>query len=421
MRLAELLVLQDEETIHHLVLQHLGAAETYSKAEACLELEGVIRSPKHVRAAVYNLRPPGFLILEALLENQDHALPLSGLREWALGEMSRVSGLVSDGQAACGEHATLYRRMLLEAWRSDAHLDASEISLLGVLRREVELRNVDHFLLEHHGELSELWNHDHTFLRVMTGIRSAGLALVRESHLVVGEDLVPLLHNILGLEASSPARRRLFERLAAQTMTTALGDAGLRQAGSKEDKLQRLVDGYVQPSAVLLGLALPELRDLCRELELNVSGAKDDLAARIVRHFATGADQKPPAPEPPPPPHENRLLGPEAFAALFQGLRGQDLTDILTGIGSGRVTGSKETLIRLVVESRFCEQTLLLELDAKQLERLVSRLRLKTSGPKREVIQRVVSWYAAATPEAMVAAGDNDAWPEASFAEGRGL
>src|SRR5207344_256773 len=77
MRLAELLSSLDDETVDRLSHHHLGVNEIGTRMTICANLENALRSPKHVRDAIYNLQPPSFLILEWLLDADEHTVPLT--------------------------------------------------------------------------------------------------------------------------------------------------------------------------------------------------------------------------------------------------------------------------------------------------------------------------------------------------------
>lgn len=287
----------------------------------------------------------------------------------------------------------LYRRILVEARRSDLHLDPSETAILAVLRRELGIHQVEHFLIEHHADLQPFWNEEHGFLRAMQLMRTGGLTFAVDGRLVLPEDVVAIVRQTVGLEMKTEARRRLLARISGQDATEILQDAGLKSTGSKEEKLLRIFDNYLPPSVVLDALGIVQLRDLCRDLGIAVSGAKDELSERVLRHFATDGDIAPPKPEAPPPEPEQRVLSPERFELLFQALRQQDLSDILAGIGSSRITGAKEHLVKLVRESRFSELTLLTELGLKQLEYALVKQHLKAAGNKQERAARLVQHF----------------------------
>jgi len=408
MRLIDLLTNLDDDTLERLAHPRLAVGETGSRAVTCINLESAIRSPKHVRETVLNLQPPAFELLQRLLDADDHQVPHAGLREVVQADTMRLAEMVTTQQILGGERESavrLYRKMLTEARRSDLELDPSEAALLGVLRHELALRQVEHFLIEHHADLQAFWNTDHAFLDVTTGLRTSGLVFVLEGSFVLPDDIVPLLRQILGLEMSTGARRRLFERFSGQDLAAALGASRLRTSGTREEKCLRLLENYVQPSEVLSVLSLATLRDLCRDLSLPVGGAKDDLADRVLLHFAQNHDIRPEAPPPPPPPPEPRVLDPAQFDALFSSLRLQDLSDILAGIGSRRITGAKDHLVGLLRDSRFAEISLLMELDSRQLEAALDRNRLRTTGAKRDRAQRLVDDFATKSASPPLAPG----------------
>lgn len=410
MRVLELLSALDDETLERLAHQHLGVQDE-PRPVRCLNLESELRSAKHIRDTIYNLQPPAFWILEALLDAEGHSLALSGLRERAMeGTLSTAARVTEGIIAARFELMQLYRRVFAEARRSDMLLDASETALLAVLRRELSMHQVEHFLLEHHRDLQQFWNEEHAFLRTMERMRIGGLAFAVEGRLVLPDDFVAIVRQVLGLEMSTDARRRLLGRVAGQDAGEVLQAMGLKASGSKEEKLHRIFDNYIPPSTTLATLGIGQLRDLCRDLTIAVSGSKDELIERVVSHFAADRDIVPPTAELVPPPPEPRLLSATRFDALFLSLRQQDLSDILAGIGSSRLTGAKEQLFGLIKESRFSETSLLMELGLKQLEHALSRHHVKTGGTKREKVQRLLE-RAATEPDPHGASGPHERPP----------
>ena len=391
MRLLETLTNLDDHALFELRDEHLGTDATESRSDVCLNLERELRSPNHVRSTVFNLQPPGFCLLNELLEAPNHELQLGSLRERIMEESAMLAARVSAGDlAAGGRPHEIYRKVFIEARRSDLELDPSEIKLLAILRPELGLRTVEHFLMEHHSDFHAFWKTDHAFLDVLRSLRGRGLAFVVEGMLMLPHDLVPSVRQFLGLESTAASRRRLFERLTNEDLRNALERANLKLSGAKEERLQRLVDHYVQAREVLDVVSLQALKDLCRDISLSVSGSKDEVIDRVSQHFAMGWDLRAPEPPAPPPPPEERVLSPEAFDAFFSSLRGEDLGDILTGIESSRVTGSKETRVTLLKESRFSETSLLLHLDAKQLDAILTKRRMKLGGAKRDRIARLI-------------------------------
>jgi hypothetical protein len=389
-RVIALLSALDEETLERLAHQHLGV-EDEPRATRCLNLESELRSAKHLRDSIYNLQPPAFSILQSLLDSADKAVSLAGLRERAVSETIAIAERVTNGGLAARlELSQLYRRVLAEARRSDLTLDASETALLAVLRHELGMYQVEHFLLEHHSDLHQFWNEEHAFLRAMERMRLAGLAFAVAGKLVLPDDFVPIVRQVLGLEMSTDARRRVVERISGQDAGEILQRAQLRASGSKEERRQRLHENFVPPSSMLGALGIGQLRDLCRDLSIAVSGSKDELVERAVAHFAADRDVATPEVEAPLPAPETKVLSEAQFDVLFSSLRQQDLSDILAAVGSSRLTGTKEQLLRLLRDSRFSEASLLMELSLKQLEHALSKHRLRTAGSKRDKVERLL-------------------------------
>lgn len=407
MRLLELLHGLDPDNLERLSEAHLGYFEDSARPRLCLDLESELKGPKHVRDTIFNLRPPGFRVLVEMLETPGYSVSLQGLKERSMEATRALSEAVTAGAVAAKDGVDLYRRVLAEAWRSDLALDGSELALLRVLRQELKIRTVEHFLVEHHRDMGPFWDTDHAFLDAMTGLRSGGLAFAVEGSLVLPEDLAPMVRQVLGLEATRAACHRLFDRVNGSVLGGVAQELGLRASGSKEERVNRLLDNYVQPSEVLERLPGTDLRDMCRALDLPVSGSKDEVVERLRKTFATDADIKRAEAPPPPPPPEARVLTRERFESLLRSLRAGELSDVLDGIGSRRVTGVKERLIQLILESPFSEHTLLSELGAKQLDATLARLGLRVGGSKRDRIDRLTLFFAEAS-DAEVAGSGSD-------------
>ena len=396
MRLAALLAELPHDELERLAAEHLGQDENVSRTALCATLEGVLRSYSFVRKFVCDRFPPTFSILEALLDADGWSLPAQTFRE-IITERTRVLvQRVADGDLVGRDSGLrLYRRVLVEARRNDLVLDASETAILGVLRRELDIRPIEHFFLEHHQDFHEVWANDDAFLTEMNALRSCGLVFGHEGHVLLAEEVVPLVRQTLGLEMPSANRRRALSLLSGGELAEVLGAHGLKTSGSRDERLERVLANYVQPSEALRLLSLHSLRESCRRLELVSSGAKDDLVDRLVDHFLHDTDirtEAEPTPQSTPEP-EPRVLDPHRLRAMFVALRGDDLTDILAGIESSRITGAKETKLTLVMGSPYSEITLLETLSNRALEETLSRLHLKTAGSKRERVDRLVEYF----------------------------
>jgi hypothetical protein len=412
MKLADLLSGLGAEELERLTHEHVRTDEPLSRHATLNMIEGGLRSFRFVQEFISNRQPPTFAILLLLLEAPGHALPTSGFREKVVEETQRIADLVSRGEIlGRDDQLRLYRRVLSEARRNDLVLDPSESAVLGVLRRELGIAQVEHFLIEHHAEIQEFWNKDHAFLHEVNALRSGGLVFVHDGATMLAEDLAPLVRRVVGLDMDRAAARRFFARLGGQELYDALLAIQVKTSGAKDDRIERLIQHMVQPRAVARQLGLAMLRDLCRDTGANVSGAKDELADRLVQHFATGRDLTPDEP-PPPPVVEERVLDQRHFGLLFESLRGAELGDILQAFPELRQSGTKEVRVATLWEAKRSEETLLGVLRNRDLEAILERLGMRLSGSKSERIGRIVHHFANASPENTSGAVDHSAAAE---------
>jgi hypothetical protein len=393
MKLADLLGTLENEELERLAHEHVRSDDHLSRPAMLNVIEGVLRSYRFIQDFLGNRQPPSFSILLLLLDAPECALPTAGFRDAVMSHTQQLAESVSTGEiVGRGDQLRLYRCVLREARRNDLVLDSSESAILGVLRRELGIAQVEHYLVEHHRDFHEFWKKDHAFIHEINALRSGGIVFARDGMTMLAEDTAALVRQVLGMEMPRPNARRLFSRLTGQDLYEALARIDAKTSGSKDERVERVLQHMVQPSTVLRQLDLGTLKDLCRDANANVSGSKDEVIDRLVRQFATGADQR--AEEAPPPPiSEPRALDEGRFTRLFENLRGAVLGDILCGFPELRQSGSKEVRVATLWAAQRSEETLLGMLTNRDLEGVLVRLGLKTSGSKGERIARIVDHF----------------------------
>lgn len=402
MRLADLLTETSLDDLDRLAHEHARAEEHLPRPDLLQTIEGVLRSHRFLQEYFLNRQPPTFSILVLLLDSEDYSLPAAGFRDAVLAETDRLCQAVEKGELLDrDDQLRVYRRVLYQARSNDMVIDVSEASILGVLRQELEIAQVEHFLLEHHPDLREFWRQNEAFARELHALRSAGIVYVREGKTLLPEDLVRSIRQVLGIDMSRPSARRLYGYLTHHDLHEALAAVRAPTSGSKEEKIDRLVARMVQPRVVLRvrGIGLERLREVCKEIGAAVSGSKDEVVDRILAHVAAGRDILR-EPEPAPPIQDDRSLSEERFRLLFSRLRGHELATILAQFDLRR-WGTKEQQIRTLWDSHRAETTLLNALSSTDLEVLLKRLDLKTRGSKLERAQRAIEYFASASEEAL--------------------
>lgn len=394
MRLLELLSALDADEVDRIAHAHGVFEEGMTREDILLAVESLLRSHRFVQDFIFNRQPPTFALMLLLLDAEQFSLPTNGFRDAVLAELNAMLNGVNSGTILRRQdQLKLYRRVLYQARSNDLHLDSSEAAILGVLRQELEIDQAEHFLVEHHEDFRVFWQQDEAFVRELHALRSAGLLFVADSMTVLAEDLVPVIRQVLGLDMSRWAARRLFNQLTGSELQESLSQLGAPTSGSKDEKVERLVAHLARPRSVLRGVGLETLRDICRASGAPVSGVKEHLIDRIVSRVASGRDIEK-APEPPViEVREERALDEQRFALLFDSLRGHELGEMLAEFDLRR-WGGKEVQIATAWNSHRSETTLLNVLSSGELESLLRRLELKTSGSKSERISRLIQHFA---------------------------
>jgi hypothetical protein len=395
MRLSDLLAETDQNALERLALEHARTDEHLSRAHLLATIEGVLRSHRFLQEFLLNRQPPTFAIITLLLDAAEHALPMHGFKETVLAETARLCRVVDSREIlARDDQLRVYRKVLYQARSNDRQIEVAEAAILGVLRQELGIAQVEHFLIEHHAELREFWQQDEAFERELNSLRSAGLVYVRDGRTLLPDDLTQVIRHVLGVDMPASSARRLYGYLSNQELYEALAATEAPTSGSKDERIERLVAHMTQPREILRlrSIGMERLREVCRDIGAKVSGSKEDVVDRIVAHVAAGRDVLR-EPEPPPPVKEPRRLDEERFAFLFARLRGHELALILGALELRR-WGTKELQIRILWEAHRSEETLLNALSSADLEVFLRRMDLKTSGSKADRIDRAIDHFA---------------------------
>ncbi len=392
MRLSTLLAQLPPDDLERMTAEHLRGDVRGNHAELCHVLEGILRSYAFVQRFVIDRQPPAFALLVALLEADGHRVVATELRDRAAQETARIVASIESGAILQRDDGLrVYRRVLAEARRNGRDLDEHEAAMLAVLRTELSVRLVEHYLIGHHPDLMSYWNTDHAFLHEVNAMRSVGLLYAHEGAVVLAEDVAPMVRQALDVELSRNDARRMYATLGNGELGTALEKQGLRSAGNKDVRIDRLLENWVAPRDVLGSLDGAELRERVKDLELKSSGLKQELIERLLAHYGNDRDLVVAEPAPPPP-AEPKTLPRERFDVLFGRMSGHELSELLREIDATRITGSKVQKIGILWASPLAESTLLTRVPSRTLEGLLDALRLRITGTKAERTARLIEW-----------------------------
>ena len=400
MQLPELLALVDEDGLRQLAARCLPGTTTEPLALLRSEVENRLRQDDYVESVVSARRPPVLALLVELLAADGLRSRIDTLDERATQRAAQWRQAVTWGELLPRDTShELYRNVLRGAWSNDLQLDASEISLLGILRHELRLTRTEHFLLGFHDSIAHLWEHAHDLRDLLRVLQGHGLIWVVGDEALLAEEMEAPIRRSTGVELDEAEYLRLLDRLNATVLRDVLGHAGLSRSGSKGDLAQRVVGNFLLPSTVLdsAEVSRNDLVDLARNLGLPTSGRKEELIGRIVTCFRTGTDLSAGTVVEVEAPVEPKVLDESAFSALFRPLSNVELHGLLNRLGLP-LSGTKEVRIGYLWASRFSESTLLGALKGDVLRGICDEHGVPRGGKRADQVERLLASLVARRP-----------------------
>jgi hypothetical protein len=240
------------------------------------------------------------------------------------------------------------------------------------------------------------WDASEAYENARNHLLARGLVLLINEQYVLPDEVRVQVRRYWDMELHDADYRRLLDELTGEDLRLILEKAGLRLSGSKAGRIDRIVEGLVAPSFALDCLHIHQLRDLSRERRLPVALTKAELIAQLIDYFdrpdgreeaggrvdasAVSGTQI----------SGKRELPDDAFRRLFMKFSGHDLYEMLGAAQLPRA-GAKAERVERLLDSGFDERWLMRRLRGRELRRVCEKLGLKTSGPKDELIDRLLA------------------------------
>lgn len=361
------------------------------------DISAALGSFSYVADVLAASRPPTYAFLKLLMESVNGTMPVEGFAEAVNARTDATTEWVTAGEDLPPDRDyKLYRDMLAAAWQSEAHVDQSEARLLAALRDALGLTMREHLLLEHHAEVRPAWDAAEAYENARNHLLARGLVLLINEQYVLPDEVRVQVRRYWGMELHDADYRRLLEELTGEDLRLILEKAGLRLSGSKSARIDRVVEGLVAPSFALDCLHIDQLRDLSRERRLPVALAKVELIVQLINYFdrPDGRDEAGAGAGTSAMPRMHgsveRELPDDAFQRLFMKFSGHDLYEMLGAAQLPRA-GAKAERVERLLTSGFDERWLMRGLRGRELRRVCEKLGLKTSGPKDELIDRLLA------------------------------
>ncbi|TGG95040.1 hypothetical protein E4656_01020 [Natronospirillum operosum] len=404
----EVLKQSTDEGLDHLAKDKLDEVANVRLPRIIVEQEiaAALGSFSYVAGVLSASYPPTYAFLKLLMEEPDHAVSAAGFRERVLRRTDELTVWVESGAGLPGhKDYGLYRTMLAAAWEDEQRVNESEARMLEALREALGMSMREHLLIEHHPEIRRLWDGSKAYESARNYLLSRGIVLALDEQYILADEVRLQIRRYWGMELHDADYRVLLDQLTGAHLRGALEAHGLPLSGSKDERIERLVQGLISPSSVLEMLSLADLKDLARGLGMQVSLVKAELVSRIIAHFDhppehTDAEEEVVQEVEEEPP---RKLGAEELYGLLSTFSGNLLYEMLAALGLPR-SGTKADRISRLVESPYSEYTMFQQLRRKDLVAICRKMNLPIYGLKDEVIERLCAAPAPEEEEALEAA-----------------
>lgn len=185
-------------------------------------------------------------------------------------------------------------RAVLEVAVVDNKVSPEELNLIHRLRTKLGVQERSkQLLLAQLGHFPRAGNEVHTsseYRSALNDLQKLGVVFycnhLEDGVYVVPEEIVPGVKQALGIELSEKPWRLLLESLTVSQLRDILGAHGLPQSGLKEERVERIIHAGIQPSEALDALTSDQLYDVLDGLAgANVTGTKDERIQRIIDYF----------------------------------------------------------------------------------------------------------------------------------------
>jgi hypothetical protein len=358
------------------------------------EINAALSSLSYVASALAPSKPPTYAFIKLLLDAPDHIMAVEGFQEKVLLATKDMTERAKTGQGLSSDkNYQLYIKILKSAWESNLEIDRSEAELLESLRNELGIWTREHLLLEHHPDIRQLWDSSGSYISVRNHLLLTGLVLTYENNYAIADEVVIQIRRAWGIDLEKKAYERMLNLFKNEQLYTPLNNIGLQTSGTKDVRINRLIDALIPPFEFLNFMNLEEIRDFCRNIGIQVSGRKPELISNIIDYFNCGLDlKKDPIKEelsPIPAEPEPRELSNETYTKLLLNLTNDQLYDLLSQ-SFLKTSGVKEDKIAHLIESNWSERSILNRLRKVDLTDLCRKLFIQVSGIKNELLDRLI-------------------------------
>ena len=358
------------------------------------EICSALNSLSYISSVLEPTRPPTYAFIKLLLDSPEHKMPIEGFQEKVMETTKKMTERAKSGKGlSTGKNYQLYINILKNAWESDQEIDHSEAMLLEALRNELGIWKREHLLLEHHPEVRELWDYPGAYVSSRNKLLVTGIVMTYENHYVIADEITYEIRKSWGSDLEQFSYNRLLKALKNEHLHKFLQQTGLQVSGTKEERIERIINALIPPTEILDSLHVEDLRDFCGQNNIQKSGTKAEVISNIIDIYDRGLDmikeeKEKPQTYLPEVPEERKLTNEELKRLLFN-LTSDQLYDVLSK-SFLKTSGNKEEKVIRLLDSPWSETTMLNCLRKVDLGGICKRLNVSNTGVKQELIDRII-------------------------------
>ena len=424
MKLIEILELYSDPAIDQLAVDKVDESANLRLPRSVIvqEINAALSSLSYVASALAPSCPPTYAFIKLLLDAPNHLQSVEGFQEKVLSTTKEMTQRAKSGKGLSTEkNYQLYINVLKNAWESNNEINRSEALLLDALRNELGIWTREHLLLEHHPDVRQLWDNPSAYVSARNHLLLTGLVLTYENNYAIADEVALQIRRSWGIDLEREPYTRLLNLVKNEQLHMVLNNTGLQLSGTKDERIDRMLNALIPPIELLNFMQIEELRELCRNNGIQVSGRKSEVISNVIDFFDRGLDLQDDIIEvkvsPLPSESEERELSDDVFKKFLQNLTNDQLYDALSQ-SFLKTSGVKEEKVKRLTESPWSDIFIISRLRKSDLSELCRKLGIQVSGIKSELIERLIEGSRIRYSESTAKAGNEDL---ESRAEAKGI
>lgn len=281
--------MESEEEMREVILKNIDEFQNKERVKSYLDFSNEMRDMALLNELILIalMDKEGYILTEAELYNEIENMETNIINQ-SLDE-DYIDRTIPK------EANRIYSAVLKAAWKKDEALNEYEINLLDVLRNELDISKRDHYLLESRiGRFPQNDNKLHTHQQIgrsLINLQTRGLVLrFREdtSYYVIPTDIARILRYEMGGELRNEVYQSLLSDLSVTQLREILNQLDINVSGVKEEVVNRIIKHNILPSKALDCFSSKELSDILRTLEgVKISGTKKEKIQNIIDYYET--------------------------------------------------------------------------------------------------------------------------------------